>query len=366
MRIRVVSPADLRPAEVAAWRDIQSESAQYANPFLGPDFARAVSAVRPRVRVAMAEQAGDSVAFFPFEHGALGVGCAVGLGVSDCQAVVQRPGAVREAEPLLRACGLTVWEFDNLVGDAPPFSPFARRFHPSAVMDVSDGYEQYKARVSQNSKRFLGDMRRFTRKLAREVGDIRFVFDERDPEQLRTLMRWKSAQYRRTGRRDRFAKPWIAELLRRLHAARCGSSPVGVLSVLYAGGQPVATHFGLWSERVFATWFPAYDTHFARYSPGMLLYLRMAEEAAGAGVAYLDLARGASQYKDTLKTRDQTVAEGWAALPSAGAVTHWLRRVPVGIAYDAVLERPYLRQAARRTLNGVGALRTRWTESPVT
>jgi hypothetical protein len=81
-------------------------------------------------------------------------------------------------------------------------------------------------------------------------------------------------------------------------------------------------------------------------------------------VAYLDLARGMSQYKETLKTRDLTVAEGWAALPSAGAVTHWLRRVPVGLAYDAVLKRPYLRQAARQTLNGLGAVRTRLTESP--
>lgn len=38
---------------------------------------------------------------------------------------------------------------------------------------------------------------------------MRFVLDEREPEALRTLMGWKSAQYRRTGRRDRFAKPWI-------------------------------------------------------------------------------------------------------------------------------------------------------------
>lgn len=363
MRFTVVSPADLRPGEVAAWRAIQADCPEYANPFLGPDFAQAVSAVRPRVCVAVATEGGDPVAFFPFERGPLGIGRAVGMGVCDCQAVVQRPGAVREAEPLLRACGLTVWEFDNLVGDTPPFSPFAHRLHASAVMDVGDGYERYKTRVSENSRRFLGDMRRFTRKLAREVGDIRFVFDERDPRQLRTLMRWKSAQYRRTGRRDRFAQPWITELLTRLHTAGAGS-PVGLLSVLYAGDQPVATHFGLWSERVFATWFPAYDTRFARYSPGMLLYLRMAEEAAGAGVAYLDLARGMSQYKETLKTRNLTVAEGWAALPSAGAVTHWLRRVPVGLAYDAVLKRPYLRQAARQTLNGLGAVRTRLTESP--
>lgn len=364
MRIKVVAPNDLRPGEVAAWHAIQADHPEYANPFLGPDFTQAVSAVRPAVRVAVAMEDGDAVAFLPFERGPLGIGRAVGLGITDCQAMVQRPGAVSEAEPLLRACGLAVWEFDHLVEGTPPFSPFARTRHASPVMDVSDGYESYKERVSENSRGFLGDMRRLTRKLTREFGDIRFVSDEKDPDQLRTLMRWKSAQYRRTGDWDRFAQPWITELLTRLHAARTGSL-TGLLSVLYAGDQPVSAHFGLLSERVFAIWFPAYDTRFFKYSPGLMLYLRMAEEAAGAEIAYLDLGRGTSQWKEKLKTRDLAVAEGWAALPSAGAVAHWLRRVPVGLAHDAVVKRPYLRQAARRTRKGVSAIRTRRTEPPL-
>lgn len=358
MRFHVVAPSELRPEEVAAWHHIRTDYPEYANPFLGPGFAQALYAVRPGVRVAVAQEGGEPVAFLPFERGPLGIGRAAGLGVSDCQAVVQRPGAVREAEPLLRACGLSVWEFDNLLGDGQPFAGHAHAFHPSPVMDVGDGFAAYRQRISERSRRFVRDMARNTRRLARDVGEVRFVFDETDARRLRTLMRWKSAQYRRTGRRDRFAQPWITELLERLHGTRTGPL-AGLLSVLYAGGRPVAAHFGMRSEKVLVCWFPAYDTRFRTYSPGLLLHLGMAEQAAAAGLDHLNLGRGAGAYKEALKTRDLTVAEGWAAVPSAGAVVHWLARAPAHIVHDAVLERPRLRQAARQTLNAVGAIRTR-------
>ncbi|MGI5404067.1 GNAT family N-acetyltransferase [Streptomyces sp. CA-135486] len=354
-----MSPTELRPGAVAAWNAIQADHPEYANPFLGPDFARAVAAVRPTVRVAVAVADREPVAFFPFERGPLGIGRAVGMGISDCQAIVQRPGVVTEAEPLLRACGLSVWEFDNLMGDTQPFSPYARTLHASPVMDVGDGYANYENRVSEHSPRFVRTMAKNTRRLQRDFGEVRFVFDEKDPDQLRTLMRWKSAQYRRTGRMDRFAQPWITELLKQLHATRTDTL-AGLLSVLYAGDEPVAAHFGLRSGRVMACWFPVYDTRFNYYSPGLLLHLRMAEEAARAGLDYLDLGRGASEHKERLKTRELTVAEGWAALPSAAAVVHWLSRAPLQRARDTVSERPHLRQAARRTLNALGAMRTRW------
>jgi CelD/BcsL family acetyltransferase involved in cellulose biosynthesis len=100
---------------VAAWYAIQEDHPEYANPFLGPGFTQAVAAVKPKVGVAVVMEDREPVAFFPFEHGPLGIGRAVGLGVSDCQGVVQRPGVVTEAEPLLQACGLSVWQFDSLM-----------------------------------------------------------------------------------------------------------------------------------------------------------------------------------------------------------------------------------------------------------
>ncbi|MFJ8075193.1 GNAT family N-acetyltransferase [Streptomyces sp. NPDC096176] len=129
---------------------------------------------------------------------------------------------------------------------------------------------------------------------------------------------WKSAQYRRTGRRDRFAQRWISALVRRLHESRADGCS-GVLSVLYAGRRPVAAHFGSRSRTVLSCWFPAYETEFATYSPGLVLHLRMAEAAAREGIGMVDLGRGDAEYKDALKTGELRVHEGAALRPGARA-----------------------------------------------
>jgi CelD/BcsL family acetyltransferase involved in cellulose biosynthesis len=169
-------------------------------------------------------------------------------------------------------------------------------------------------------------------------------------------MEWKSAQYRRTGRSDRFARPWIVELVERLFHSR-GPSFSGLLSVLYAGGRPVAAHFGMRTPSVLACWFPAYDPAYARYSPGLILHLRMAEAAAGEGVAHLDLGRGEKEYKESLKTRDLVVSEGWVTRRHPVALGHRARRAPVRALRNAVTGRPRLREPADRLLKYVGRLR---------
>lgn len=173
---------------------------------------------------------------------------------------------------------------------------------------------------------------------------------------LRTLMRWKSAQYRRTGRMDRFARPWIVDLVDHLFDVR-EEHFTGVLSVLYAGDRPVAAHFGPRSRSVLAAWFTAYDPEFHRYSPGLMMHLRTAEAAGRNGVSVLDLGRGDKEYKDWLKTRELRVAEGFAHRPHPVAAAHRLWRRPVRGLRNTVLAHPELRDPADRLLKTVGNLR---------
>ena len=195
------------------------------------------------------------------------------------------------------------------------------------------------------------------RRLGRDIGEVRFVFDERDPEVLRTLMRWKSAQYRRTGRMDRFSRPWIVDLVNHLFHVR-EEHFTGVLSVLYAGDRPVAAHFGPRSSTVLAAWFTAYDPELHYYSPGLMMHLRTAEAAARHGVTLVDLGRGDKEYKDWLKTRELHVGEGFAARPHPVAVAQRLWRRPVRGLRNTVLAHPRLREPADRLLKTVGQLRT--------
>ncbi|MFI7321422.1 GNAT family N-acetyltransferase [Streptomyces venezuelae] len=362
MNITVHRPGELTAADRAAWTALQSKahldgSPELANPFLSPEFALAIGHERRGVRIAVVREEGERAAFLPFQRSVTGVGRAIGLGVSDCQGLVHRPGLDWDARDLLRACGLSVWEFDHLVGGQAPFQASASGSFPSPVMDVDRGYEAYLSQLRTCAPKFTRTTLAKERRLGRDHGPVRYVHDERDPAALATLMGWKSAQYRRTGRSDRFAHPWITHLVRRLFHTRSDSF-AGVLSVLYAGDTPVAAHFGLRSERILACWFPAYDPAFAKYSPGLVLHLRMAEAAAADGIAYLDLGRGQKAYKDSLKTRDLTVSEGWVALRHPVAFGHLARRAPVRALRNTVQSRPEFFEPADKLLKQMGRIRS--------
>ncbi|MFD9906191.1 GNAT family N-acetyltransferase [Streptomyces sp. NPDC059063] len=363
MEITVHRPGELTAADRVAWTALQAKahlngSPHLANPFLAPEFTLAVARVRGNVRVAVVREGGDPAAYFPYQRSRTGVGRAVGLGVSDSQGVVHRPGFTCDTRTLLRACGLVMFEYDHLADGQGPFESGATGRFPSPVMDIDQGYDAYLTHLRAESPKFLRSTLAKGRKLARDHGEVRYVHDERDPEALRTLMTWKSAQYRRTGRSDRFARAWISQLVEQLFHTR-GDSFTGLLSVLYAGGKPIAAHFGPCGERVLACWFPAYDPDFAKYSPGLLLHLHMAEAAAADGIAHLDLGRGKKEYKDSLKTREITVSEGWVALRHPVALGHRAHRAPVRALRNTVQTRPELFEPADRLLKRLGKIRSR-------
>ncbi|MFI9173291.1 GNAT family N-acetyltransferase [Streptomyces lincolnensis] len=362
MDISVYRPGELSAADRAAWTAMQSKahlhgSPELANPFLSPEFALAVGRCRRGVRIAVVREGGEAAAFLPYQRSAAGVGRAIGLGVSDAQGLVHRPGFDVEARALLRACGLAVFEFDHLIEGQRPFEAKASGTFPSPVMDVDQGYDTYLAHLRERSPKFTRTTLAKERKLGRDAGEVRYVHDERDPAALNALMDWKSAQYRRTGRSDRFAHEWITRLVQQLFHTR--SEPfAGILSVLYAGDKPIAAHFGLRTERVLACWFPAYDTAYSKYSPGLVLHLRMAEAAAADGIAYLDLGRGQKEYKDSLKTRELKVSEGWVTRRHPVAVGHRARRAPVRALRNVVVSRPELFEPADKLLKRVGRIRS--------
>ncbi|MFF8779001.1 GNAT family N-acetyltransferase [Streptomyces sp. NPDC015140] len=357
-RIDVIGPGRLDADDHKIWREIRAASRAPANPFLDPAFTTAVGLVRPRAEVAVLREDGVPVGYFPYERGFAGQGRAIGLGVSDSQGAVLRDGIRLDPRTLLRACSLSSWEFDNLESDQGMFLPHTAEALASPVVDLGDGFDRYARALRAGSPGFLKQTLAKERRLARQVGEVRFVYDEQDPAALRTLMSWKSAQYRRTGRRDRFAQSWITglvELLARSEDPGCR----GVLSVLHAGDRPVAAHFGLCSPTVLSWWFPAYDREYAKYSPGLLLLLRMLEAAAADGIGTVDLGSGPARYKESFKTRDLRVYEGAVVRPGPGGAVHRMRRDPVRAARRFVRDRPRLARTAARALQELGRVRDR-------
>ncbi len=343
-------------AELEAWHRFQRSTPQLDHPFLAPAFAMAAGRVRPRTRVAVLEDGSDLVGFLAFERN-FRVGRPVAAGVSDRQGLVHVPGLEWDVRELLEACSIDVWEFDHLVdGQAVASGSKITPFN-CPIIDVSDGYQAYLAERRRTSKKTVTSTLSKQRKLERDLGSTRFDFDVHDSELLGLLLRWKSAQYRRTGRRDRFGVDWIERLVNDLHATR-SEACTGTLSVLYVAERAVAIHFGLRSSSGLACWFPAYDVNLAKYSPGLVLHLAMAEAAAAAGLRYLDLGRGDEEYKQSLKTGDVIVGEGCSERPSAAALVRRLQRSPRRIGQYAISRSPALRRGGRRILRTLGSLRS--------
>ncbi len=83
-----------------------------------------------------------------------------------------------------------------------------------------------------------------------------------------------------------------------------------MLSTLHAGDQLIAVHLGMRSDGVLHTWFPAYNRAFAKYSPGMMLFVEMARAGSTLGIRRIDLGKGLERHKRSLMSGCFLVAEG--------------------------------------------------------
>lgn len=350
MRICVVHPSELSSGDIASWHSMQSGTASLANPFLSPEFAIAVGGFRPDTRVAILSDGSSTVGFFPFEQRRFGAGVPIAAGLTDCQGLIHAPDVQWDARELLRACRLSVWQFDHLVDGQRPFERYRATVRPSPIIDLTGGVDSYREKLSVRSPQLCRNVERKARKLAREAGQLRFVPDSRDESAFRALITWKSAQYQRTAQVDIFAQPWVAGLVETLFSTR-NSHFGGLLSVLYAEDVPVAAHFGLRCAHVLAHWFPAYDTSFSGYSPGLIMHMRMAEHTPAAGIRVIDMGTGIQRYKEELKNGEIFVGGGIVTGKSLLAAAHRARGIGSQWLVTTVKQHPRLFETARSLRN---------------
>jgi CelD/BcsL family acetyltransferase involved in cellulose biosynthesis len=364
MHVSVARPGELGPSELAAWRKMQDDLPPLANPFMSSGYSVAVDEVIDGARVAVVSDrpGGDVIAFLPYElHGRSTAG-AIGGWLSIGQGLVHVPGLdldPRGGRELLRACGLGAYEFGTLLPDQPWFDAGAAKRLDSAVIDLTGGFGAYEESMRARGSKLIKQTRYKERKMGRQAGEVTFRFDVRDDASLETVQSWKSAQYRAMGRADRFARPWVVELVERLHHTH-DDGFAGVLSMLYADGRPVAGHFGLRSDHTLVTWFPVYDPEYARFSPGLILHLHMAEEAAALGLRHIDMGPDIGwRYKQELRNHSIPVTEGVVRRPSAAGAVHWARHAPVTRVRDLILGNRVLYGMADRTMRRYGRWRSR-------
>ncbi|MBM6584248.1 GNAT family N-acetyltransferase [Microvirga sp. BT689] len=299
----VVIPAkDLRGDLAMRWAEIQKHNPSLFSPFFRPEFTQAVGTVRDNAFVAIVD---GGAAFFPFQRNSLGFGRPIGGRVSDYHGLIAASDYKCDVASLMKDCRLRSWYFDHVPSDQSNFVRWRTLNAGSPVVDLDQS-------APPGSSRLHSDLRRQWRRLERDFGQVEVELEVNDPLILEKCLEWKSDQYHRTGLPDLFARPW-ARSLAEVIAAKRGPEFSGILSVLRAGGRPVAVHFGMRSGSVCHYWFPAYDTQFRYYSPGMLLLSEMISQGSKIGIKMIDLGKGDTEQKSKLANRRVPLIEGVVA-----------------------------------------------------
>jgi CelD/BcsL family acetyltransferase involved in cellulose biosynthesis len=357
VKIAICRPQELGVHELRLWRKWQQADFRLASPFLAPEFAVAFAKHYEAARVAVLEDETGIVGFFPYEKHPLRVARTLAYNLSDCQAVICSAESSFDPMQLLDACGVAVLEFNHVVGhQLSQFSQAGRvELIPTPIVDLTVGFEEWLRDKRQKSSRIKQAMRK-QRKLDHEIGSLDFEYDSFEPGDLRQLVAWKSAQYVRTGRHNRFADKRFRGFVEELLAIRTDNFQMR-LTRLQAGGRKAALCLSLRGPDQLAYWLPTYDPDFAPYSPGTICLLRLIEAGANDGLNRLDLGKGGEDYKQWFKDFDDQVAEGWIQRQSPAALWRRVHQGPKRVALKVVLGNPRLRTMARSALNGVGQIR---------
>jgi CelD/BcsL family acetyltransferase involved in cellulose biosynthesis len=310
MKITVLPGRELPTQHITAWTDILREAPKLSSPFFRPEFTCAVAAVRDDVHVGVLEEMGRTVGFFPFERRHVVFGRPVGGLLNEVHGAITAPDLEWDAVKLIRGCGLIEWRYGHLPVSQTAFEPFHLQRHMSASLDISAGWEAYVEDRRRAGTRQVEKVEALARRLAKEVGPVRFEAEISDRKSLEILMRWRFDKYREYGYSDLLAVPWSRELLDRIHGARAPEF-AGMLSGLFVGDELAAAHLGMRSQHVCHYWLPAYNPRFARFSPGLILLLRLAEHAASTGLTRVELGRPDDYlYKRRLMNQSAQLASG--------------------------------------------------------
>jgi hypothetical protein len=183
------------------------------------------------------------------------------------------------------------------VGEAPEVLP-----SPFVDWKLFATWADFENVVKARIGNLFPDSRRKRKKLERDLGPVRFVFDDERPEVFERCVRWKSSQYVATGLKDMFADPLNVEMFRQLHQKK-----VVVVSSLSAGDTLVAVHFGGLADNRHYWWVPAYDPAQSKYSPGRLMLEAILEESYRAKHSEFDFLIGDEAYKWHYATHNREV-----------------------------------------------------------
>ena len=310
---------ELTLPERRAWSCLRSDNPALYSPYFDISYCDHVAALRGDTYVVVASRDDIPVAFLPYQSAGK-FAAPIGAPMTDYHGVIKAADEPLEAAALLRAAELGAFNFNSLIADEswenPALPLTIRGEHNAAIMNLSKGASAWRDARDGSYRRSLKSLRRRIRKSEAEVGERRFVFKSNDQELFDTLIDWKRAQFKTTGKYDVLSAGWTLELLERLWKSP-ESELHCELHALYFGDTLAAIDFGLTDGPTYHSWIVAYNSATASYSPGIQLLEGLIDEAAALGYQKIDLGAGTDGYKKNYATDSLSVKSGFVAVQGA-------------------------------------------------
>ncbi len=311
MKARVIRPDELDASLMENWRTLVDGNRLYRSPFYSPEFTCAVASSRNDAFVAVIEDAGRIIGFFPFHNLRGGVAKPIGGPISDYQGPILSGDFDPEPQSLLKECGLAAYDFNHLPRAMKSFDALSYATSRSPLMDLSSGFEQYAAGQTKSWKSSMKAMRRRWRKTEREIGPIRFTFHDASDETYERHKGMKNKLYKKLRVSSGLDTPWVANTLDIIRRTQTPTF-AGVMTTMHAGEKLMAAHFGMRSRTVWHWWFSSYDLEMANYGPGITLIYEAARSANERGLNIIDFGRGEAEYKSVFSNDATPLCEGSA------------------------------------------------------
>lgn len=317
--VETLHPRDLAAADLLTWRELAAAEPAFASPLLGPDFARAVGAVRDDARVAVIRRRGETLGFLPHHRRPGAMARPIGSPLSDFHGLVSRRDAGLEGAAVLRAADLASFRYTGLVDPHGVFR--AAELKSAHVIDLAGAdAATYSEAVRAASPKKIKNWRRLDSKLEREMGPVVLVGDDRSRESFDRLIAWKREQLERTGVHDFLRPGWTRGLLLDLFHKQDGPFQ-GLMIGLYAGGELVSGHFGVRLDGVYHPWIASTNPAYGEWSPGQVFFMRAIAAMPELGLTRYDLGPGHDHYKRAYALSQIQIGDGVATAASmAGRV----------------------------------------------
>lgn len=294
LQCETITPDRLTPQNRTEWITL-AEATGLASPLLHPDFSLAVGLVRDDVRIALYHDHDGLAGVFAHHRRPGGFARPIGAAFSDLHAVLTRSDVDQPAAELLRRTGIARARFSAAFtgAGAPPdgLAPAA----PSQAAVLRTTAQALIEELRANHPKRFKDFRRRLRRLEKDHGEVRLETSH-DVMDLTRLMKWKSEQYRATGKHDVLAPKWASRLMHVLFEGK-GGEVKGRLLTLTAGDRVIAAEFGPQLHGTFHPWLAAYDGAMSSHSPGHLLVFKLIETMPALGLNRYEMGAGHEDYK---------------------------------------------------------------------